>query len=185
MSDAGKLDYYEILQVSANAEPDTIHRIYRLAGAAFSSRQSGKRQLGPLPPDSRGVHVLSDPERRAKYDVSYHQMRQDRWRLVSSGAQFGKRLRDRADRTADAARGALHPAPHGADGALAHDERPRDAHRPAARAPGLHGLVPGAEEVRHARRPGPPADHRRWRGVSRGELPRQPAAPPAAGADEN
>ena len=35
MSDDGKLDYYEILQVSANAEPDTIHRIYRLLAQRF------------------------------------------------------------------------------------------------------------------------------------------------------
>ena len=35
---------------------------------------------------TRRTPILSDPERRAKYDVSYHQIRQDRWRLVSSGA---------------------------------------------------------------------------------------------------
>ena len=86
MSGDGKQDYYEILQVSANAEPDTIHRVYRLLAQRFhpDNQESG---------DSNRFHeiheaytVLSDPERRAKYDVSYHQVRQDRWRLVSSGA---------------------------------------------------------------------------------------------------
>ena len=32
-------------------------------------------------------HVLSDPEQRAKYDVAHARQRQERWRLVSSGAQ--------------------------------------------------------------------------------------------------
>jgi curved DNA-binding protein len=31
--------------------------------------------------------LLGDPERRAQYDVIYHRLRQDRWRLVSSGAE--------------------------------------------------------------------------------------------------
>jgi curved DNA-binding protein CbpA len=31
--------------------------------------------------------VLSDPERRAKYDVVHTQQRQDRWRLVATGAE--------------------------------------------------------------------------------------------------
>ena len=31
--------------------------------------------------------TLSDPARRAKYDVYYHEQRQDRWRLVSAGAK--------------------------------------------------------------------------------------------------
>ena len=30
MPDKGELDYYEILQVSDSAEPDTINRVYRL-----------------------------------------------------------------------------------------------------------------------------------------------------------
>jgi curved DNA-binding protein len=86
MSENGKLDYYELLQVSPNAEPDTIHRIYRLLAQRFhpDNQESGS------PDRFHQVHeaytILSDPERRAKYDVSYHQARQDRWRLVASGA---------------------------------------------------------------------------------------------------
>ena len=82
MSDDGKLDYYEILQVSANAEPDTIHRIYRCWRSVFipTTRRAA------TPDRFHQIHeaytVLSDPERRAKYDVAYHQLRQDRWRLV-------------------------------------------------------------------------------------------------------
>jgi curved DNA-binding protein len=81
------VDYYEALQVSANAELETIHRIYRLLAQRFhpDNKETGN--------DSRfrEIHeaysVLSDPEKRARYDIAYHQQRQDRWRLVSSGAE--------------------------------------------------------------------------------------------------
>jgi curved DNA-binding protein CbpA len=77
-------DYYEILQISPNAEPETVHRVYRLLAQRFhpDNRETGSdarfRQL------TEAYEVLSDPERRAKYDVVHSQQRRDRWRLVSS-----------------------------------------------------------------------------------------------------
>lgn len=80
-------DFYEVLQVSANAEPDTINRVYRLLAQRFhpDNRDTGDENR------FRQIHeahaVLSDPEQRARYDILYHQKRQDRWRLVSTGAR--------------------------------------------------------------------------------------------------
>ena len=86
MQTATETDYYEILQISANAEPETVHRVYRLLAQRFhpDNRETGNdtrfRQL------TEAYEVLSDPERRAKYDVAHAQQRRDRWRLVSSAA---------------------------------------------------------------------------------------------------
>jgi curved DNA-binding protein CbpA len=80
-------DYYEILQISPNAEPETVHRVYRLLAQRFhpDNQETGSdtrfRQL------TEAYEALSDPERRAKYDVGYMRQRQERWRLVSTGAQ--------------------------------------------------------------------------------------------------
>jgi curved DNA-binding protein len=80
-------DYYEILQISTNAEPETIHRVYRLLAQrlhpdnAETGNDSRFRQL------SEAYQVLSDPEQRAKYDVVHERQRQERWRLVATGAQ--------------------------------------------------------------------------------------------------
>src|SRR5687767_6326139 len=80
-------DYYEVLQVSASAELETIHRVYRLLAQRFhpDNRETGNpsrfRQI------SEAYTVLSNPEERARYDVRHQQQRQDRWRLVSNGGQ--------------------------------------------------------------------------------------------------
>jgi curved DNA-binding protein CbpA len=80
-------DYYEILQISANAEPETIHRVYRLLAQRFhpDNAETGNDSRFRLLSDA--YQVLSDPERRAKYDVLHANQRQERWRLVSTGAQ--------------------------------------------------------------------------------------------------
>jgi curved DNA-binding protein CbpA len=87
MTDAQANDYYEVLQLSPSADPDTIHRVYRILAQRYhpDNRETGS--------DSkfRTVHeaytVLSDPEQRARYDIAYHQRRHDRWRLVTTGAE--------------------------------------------------------------------------------------------------
>jgi len=85
VSDGGKLDYYEVLQVSVNAEADTIHRIYRLLAQRYHPDNAETGNADKFHQVHEAFTVLSSPESRARYDVSYHQQRQDRWRLVSSG----------------------------------------------------------------------------------------------------
>jgi curved DNA-binding protein CbpA len=79
-------DYYEVLQISPNADPDTVHRVYRLLAQRFhpdngeTGNETRFREL------TEAYEVISDPARRAQYDVVYSQHRQERWRLVTSGA---------------------------------------------------------------------------------------------------
>jgi curved DNA-binding protein CbpA len=88
MANERTADYYEILQVSPNAEAETIQRLYRLLAHRFhpDNRESGSderfREL------SEAYAVLSDPQKRAQYDVAYHSERSERWRLVSSGSEI-------------------------------------------------------------------------------------------------
>jgi curved DNA-binding protein CbpA len=79
-------DYYEILQISPSAEPETIHRVYRLLAqrAHPDNAQTGNEvQFRIL---TEAYRVLSDPEKRAEYDVSHASLRQERWRLLSNNA---------------------------------------------------------------------------------------------------
>lgn len=80
-------DYYEILQISTSAEPETVHRVYRLLAQRFhpdNAETGNDVQFRKL---TEAYQVLSDPERRAKYDVHHARINQDRWRLVTAGAK--------------------------------------------------------------------------------------------------
>jgi curved DNA-binding protein CbpA len=80
-------DFYEILQISPTAEPETVHKVYRLLAQRChpDNKETGNeaqfRQL------SEAYRVLGDPERRAQYDVGHVALRQARWRLVANGSQ--------------------------------------------------------------------------------------------------
>jgi len=87
MSSQEAADYYETLQVNANAEPETIHRVYRLLAQRFHPDNQETGNEGRFRQLTEAYEVLSDPERRAKYDVVHMQQREARWRLVENGAQ--------------------------------------------------------------------------------------------------
>lgn len=81
------VDYYEVLQVSQNADLDTVHRVYRFLAQRFhpDNLETGndKRFREIL----EAYTVISDPERRARYDIQYQRQRNERWRLITAGAQ--------------------------------------------------------------------------------------------------
>jgi curved DNA-binding protein CbpA len=76
-------DLYERLQISANAEPETIHRVYRLLAPRFHPDNQESGDESRFREITEAYQVLSDPEKRAQYDIVHEQRRQQRWRLVS------------------------------------------------------------------------------------------------------
>ena len=87
MTDDRTADFYEALQVSANAEPDTIHRVFRLLAQRFHPDNKESGSEARFREIQEAYTVLSDPEKRARYDIGYHQAKQNRWKLVTTGAQ--------------------------------------------------------------------------------------------------
>ena len=77
-------DYYEALQISPNAEPELIQRVFRLLARRYhpDNQRTGNDVV------FRRLHdaymVLSDPDKRAQYDAVYEGQRQQRWRLLAS-----------------------------------------------------------------------------------------------------
>jgi len=86
MAANGEVDYYEVLQVSDTAEPETINRVYRIFAQRYhpDNRETGNE--GRFREITEAYHVLSNPERRAQYDATSEKRRRDRWRVVSEGA---------------------------------------------------------------------------------------------------
>jgi curved DNA-binding protein CbpA len=64
------VDYYEFLQISPNAQPDTIHRVYRFLACRFhpDNLETGDPEKFLLL--NRAYDVLSDPGRRKDYDAT-------------------------------------------------------------------------------------------------------------------
>ena len=80
-------DYYDVLQVSDSAEPETINRVYRMLAQRYhpDNRETGND--GRFRTITEAYGVLSNPEKRAQYDATNQKRKKDRWRLVSAGAQ--------------------------------------------------------------------------------------------------
>lgn len=75
-------DYYELLQISPNAEPETVHRVYRLLAQRFHPDNQESGDHARFRALVEAYEVLSDPERRAGYDLAYQRMKQERWHAV-------------------------------------------------------------------------------------------------------
>ncbi len=87
MTDERPIDYYEVLQISPNAEPDTIHRVYRLLAQRFHPDNQETGDPARFRRITEAYQVLSDPEQRAAFDVHHEEVRQERMRIVTDGAR--------------------------------------------------------------------------------------------------
>ena len=83
---ADATDYYELLQISPNADPDTVTRVFRLLARRYHPDQPDTGNEEKFREILAAYAVLSDPEKRARYDVNHVAIRRERWRFVSEGA---------------------------------------------------------------------------------------------------
>lgn len=69
MPEDKSIDFYEFLQISPHAETETIYRVYRFLAARFhpDNPETGDKEKFLLLRSA--YEVLSDPERRAEYNV--------------------------------------------------------------------------------------------------------------------
>jgi len=65
------VDYYELMQISPNAEMETIQRVYRLLAARYHPDNPETADADRFMLLNQAYNVLSDPESRAAYDMTY------------------------------------------------------------------------------------------------------------------
>ncbi len=68
-------DYYETLQISPNADPETVHRVYRIMASRFHPDNPVTGSLERFLQLREAYQTLSDPALRAAYDTN-HRIRQ-------------------------------------------------------------------------------------------------------------
>ena len=85
------VDYYELLQVSPNADEGTIQRVFRhLAKENHPDGGGDAERFNSLVDAYR---TLTNPETRAAYDVRYRQFWESKWKIASEATE-AKRLMD-------------------------------------------------------------------------------------------
>jgi DnaJ domain len=92
------VDYYEVLEVSPKASPDTIHRVYRILAQRYHPDNADTGDEEAFKDLLTAYRVLSGPEERAAYDVQRVANRQTRWKIfeqveASRGLDAEKRKR--------------------------------------------------------------------------------------------
>lgn len=91
-------DYYELMQLSPNADTETLHRVYRLLAQRYhpDNADTGNSEL--FVGLTEAYQTLSDPERRAAYDTRHTAEKRLRWKIfdqaaVATGPEAEKRKR--------------------------------------------------------------------------------------------
>jgi curved DNA-binding protein CbpA len=73
------VDHYEVLQISPNADQETVHRVYRVQAQRF---HPDNQETGDAPTFRKiadAYQILSDPQKRADYDAQHRSRPQARF----------------------------------------------------------------------------------------------------------
>lgn len=93
-TDANFVDHYEVLQVSQGADAETVERVYRLLAKRYHPDNTSSGDEARFCAVREAFEVLSDPERRARFDVRYDDQTGARWRIFSQEEALNDHQRD-------------------------------------------------------------------------------------------
>jgi hypothetical protein len=77
------VDYYEALQLSPRATSETIERVYRLLAKRYHPDNQETGSVERFTEVREAYDVLSNPDRRAAYDVKHDEMQGIQWRVFN------------------------------------------------------------------------------------------------------
>ncbi len=83
------IDHYETMQISPNADLDTIHRVYRILAQRFhpDNQETGCSEM--FRALTEAYQILAEPEKRAAFDIEHRASRRLTWKIFdqTSSAQ--------------------------------------------------------------------------------------------------
>ena len=99
MNQNSYVDYYEDLQLSSNADLETIERVYRLLAKRYHPDNSSTGSHEKFSTITIAYKVLSDAEKRAAFDAKYEDARNQRFKTLSNvppseGLENNNQIRD-------------------------------------------------------------------------------------------
>ena len=81
MTQASFIDCYEVLQVSSNADLETIERVFRFLAKRYHPDNPKTGDANRFRAITHAYNIFRDPEKRAAYDVKYEAERGLTWQL--------------------------------------------------------------------------------------------------------
>jgi curved DNA-binding protein len=84
------VDFYELLQLSSNADTETIERIFRHLAKKLHPDHSDQTNNDQFIKIVEAYQVLSDPETRAGYDARYQDYWNQKWKLASVASDMSE-----------------------------------------------------------------------------------------------
>jgi len=100
MADLDIPDHYELLQISPRADDDTVQRVFRHLAKRYHPDNPESGDAARFKRLVESFQVLSDSERRAKYDIQYAQLNAARWKVLDRETVHTDIAADRRLRTA-------------------------------------------------------------------------------------
>ena len=86
MNQNSLIDYYDNLQVSSNADTETIERVYRLLAKRYHPDNNGSGNAEKFTRITEAYKVLTDPEKRAAFDVKYEKVQTRQFKNLSKAS---------------------------------------------------------------------------------------------------
>lgn len=87
MNNNGFIDYYELLQLSSNADNDTIERVFRHLAKKFHPDNKESGDIERFHQIVEAHRTLSNPESRAGYDLKYQDYWNAKWKVASEASK--------------------------------------------------------------------------------------------------
>ena len=88
MSTDQSVDFYEILEISPNANVDTIDRVFRYLAQRYHPDHTETGDPEKFTQIVKAHNTLRDPEKRADYDIHYKRASEYQWGLVEEAGQW-------------------------------------------------------------------------------------------------
>lgn len=77
----GFIDHYETMQISPNADLETIHRVYRILAQRYHPDNTVTGDIDLFRTLTEAYEALSDPEKRAVFDIEHRATRRLTWKI--------------------------------------------------------------------------------------------------------
>ncbi len=100
MNENDFIDYYELLQLSSNADTDTIERVFRHLAKMYHPDNKASGDIDRFRVLVEAHQTLSNPKSRAGYDVKYHDYWNRKWKITSEASTGTAFAGDRESREA-------------------------------------------------------------------------------------